>query len=84
MSTLTMTTTLSATIGPTLRASKRLAPSSRSVRPTLMGKQAPCPKFTVRATDADGQFDDDDVGFSTESLAVPLDHVGFLTDEVVR
>jgi hypothetical protein len=59
-------------------------PTKRDYWTAASGEQSPCPKFTVRATDDEGQFDDGDVGFSTDSLEAILDHVALLVGEVVR
>jgi hypothetical protein len=60
-----------------------LDPAKRDYWTARGGVQGPLPRFTVRTTDRDGSFDEDE-GFSSESLAAVLDHVGFLVGEVSR
>ena len=54
-------------------------PSRRDVWTSRNGDQTPCPRFSVRVTDKEGSFtDDDSLDFTSDSLAEVLDRVGFL------
>ena len=50
-------------------------PAKRDYWTAADGKQGACPRFTVRATDDEGCFDEGEVGFSSDSLEAVLDHV---------
>ena len=61
------------------------SPADREVWTHPDGKQTPCPRYSVRITDDDGCFfDDENLSFFSDSLADVLDRVGFLMGEVAR
>jgi hypothetical protein len=59
-------------------------PTKRDYSTARGGEQHPLPRFTVRTTNGEGSFDEDDVGYSSDSLATVLDHVGVLAGEISR
>jgi hypothetical protein len=56
-------------------------PEMRDVWTARGGEQKPLPRFTLRVTEVDGEFSDDDPIFLSDSLAAILDHAAFYAGE---
>ena len=60
-------------------------PSLREIWTARDGKQTPCPRYSVRFTDEEGHYtDDDSLDFFSDSLGEVLDRIGFVVGEISR